>query len=180
MIGLKKGTVKLIPHETEWEAEAQRTVARLQAILGPVIRDIQHVGSTAIPAIKAKPIIDIAVAVEDFADVLAREKEMNDFGFYYRPNAGLEEQILFASGSYYEGTGDIQTHFIHIVPVGSKSWKHYIHFRDYMNSHPEAAKAYEDLKVSLEAKTQHDPGRERYLQGKHDFILSILQLADEN
>ena len=71
MIGLKRGTVKLLNHEKEWELEAQRTIFRLYKILGTVARDIQHVGSTAILDIKAKPIIDIVVAVDDFKDVLA-------------------------------------------------------------------------------------------------------------
>ena len=66
MIGLKRGTVKLFNHEKGWELEAQRTIFRLYKILGTVARDIQHVGSTSILAIKAKPIIDIVVAVDDF------------------------------------------------------------------------------------------------------------------
>lgn len=82
MIGLKSGTVSLYAHEKEWEMEAERTISRLKAILGDIIRDIQHVGSTSIPAIKAKPIIDIAVAVDHFDSVLACEKELNRAGFY--------------------------------------------------------------------------------------------------
>ena len=115
MIGLKRGTVSLCAHEKEWETEAERTISRLKAILGDVILDIQHVGSTSIPAIQAKPIIDIAVAVDHFDSVLAFEKELNSAGFYYRPKSDLGEQLLFASGSYYDGTGDLQTHFIHVV-----------------------------------------------------------------
>jgi len=70
MIGLKRGTVVLCNHQKQWETEAQNTIMRLKKILGPVIRDIQHVGSTAIKTIKAKPIIDIAIAVDCFDDVL--------------------------------------------------------------------------------------------------------------
>ena len=77
MIGLKRGTVRLYDHQTEWEVEAQNTVTRLKDILGPVIRDIQHVGSTAIKTIKAKPIIDIAIAVDSFEDVLKFEQQLN-------------------------------------------------------------------------------------------------------
>ena len=58
--------------------EAQNTISRLKQILGNVIKDIQHVGSTSIPSIKAKPIIDIALAVDDFDDILAFEKELKD------------------------------------------------------------------------------------------------------
>ena len=108
MIGLKRGTVKLCEHEKEWEFEAQNTISRLKQILGNVIKDIQHVGSTSILSIRAKPIIDIAVAVDDFDDILSFEKELKDAGFYYRPKsqASIKGQLLFACGNYYEGTGD--------------------------------------------------------------------------
>ena len=78
MIGLKRGTVKLCEHEKEWELEAQNTIDRLKQILGNVIKDIAHVGSTSILSIKAKPIIDIAVAVDDFNDILNFEKELKE------------------------------------------------------------------------------------------------------
>ena len=177
MLGLKRGTVILCEHEKEWEIEARNTIARLKEILGDVIKDIQHVGSTSILTIKAKPIIDIAVAVDDFNDILAFEKELKDDGFYYRPQVDLGEQLLFASGSFYEGTGDLQTHFIHVVRTNSMDWINYINFRDYLNSTPSVAKEYEDLKVSLASQAPIDSGREKYLKGKHDFIVYTLRKA---
>lgn len=177
MIGLKRGTVQLCEHEKEWEIEAQNTIARLKEILGDVIKDIQHVGSTSVLSIKAKPIIDIALAVDSFDDILAYEKELKDAGFYYRPKSDLGMQLLFASGSFYEGTGDLQTHFIHVVLSGSMDWINYINFRDYLNRTPSAAKEYETLKVSLARKVPVDSGREKYLKGKHDFIVYTLRKA---
>ena len=177
MIGLKRGTVQLCEHEKEWEIEAQNTIARLKEILGDVIKDIQHVGSTSILTIKAKPIIDIAVAVDKFDDILAYEKELKDAGFYYRPKSDLGAQLLFASGSLYEGTGDLQTHFIHVVLTGSMDWINYINFRDYLNRTLSVAKEYEDLKVSLALQAPIDSGREKYLKGKHDFIVYTLRKA---
>lgn len=179
MLGLKRGTVQLCEHEKEWEIEAQNTIARLKEILGDVIKDIQHVGSTSILTIKAKPIIDIALAVDDFDDILAYEKQLKDAGFYYRPNAqaSIRDQLLFACGNYYDGTGDLQTHFIHVVLTGSMDWINYINFRDYLNKTPSAAKAYEDLKVSLAQQAPVDSGREKYLKGKHGFIIYILRKA---
>ena len=104
MLGLKRGAVALYPHEKAWETEAQATMARLRQILGPVAVEMAHVGSTAIPTIQAKPILDIAVAVDDFDALLAYEKQLRAAGFYYRPNAqaGVRGQLLFASGSYYD------------------------------------------------------------------------------
>lgn len=177
MIGLKAGTVKLCEHEKEWEIEAQNTISRLSKILGNIAKDIQHIGSTSILSIKAKPIIDIAIAVDDFNDILAFEKELKNEGFYYRPKSDLGEQLLFASGNYYEGTGDIQTHFIHIVRTNSKDWINYINFRDYLNSNPLVAKEYEALKVSLATQNPIDSGREKYIKGKHDFIIDTLRKA---
>ena len=121
MLGLKRGTVQLCEHEQAWEIEAQNTILRLKEILGAVIKDIQHVGSTSIPSIKAKPIIDIAIAIDDFEDVLLLEEELKKQGFYYRPKVDLGEQLLFASGSYYDGTGDLQTHFI--INMTDRPWR---------------------------------------------------------
>lgn len=177
MIGLKRGTVQLCEHEKEWEIEAQNTIARLKEILGDVIKDIQHVGSTSILTIKAKPIIDIAVAVDKFDDILAYEKELKYAGFYYRQKSDFGTQLLFACGNYYKGTGDLQTHFIHVVLSGSMDWINYINFRDYLNRIPSVAKEYEDLKVSLAEQAPIDSGREKYLKGKHDFIVYTLRKA---
>lgn len=177
MIGLRRGSVKLYEHEKEWETEAQNTILRLNKILGNIIKDIQHVGSTSIPSIKAKPIIDIAVAVENFEDVLAYEKELKDAGFYYRPKADLQEQLLFACGNFYEGTGEMQTHFIHVVHANSMDWINYINFRNYLNSTPAAAKAYENLKVSLALQAPANSGREYYINGKRNFITYTLRKA---
>lgn len=179
MIGLKRGTVQLYEHETAWEAEAQHTISRLKKILGHVIKDIQHIGSTAVPSIKAKPIIDLAVAVDDFQQILAFEKELQNNGFYYRPHAqaSIKNQLLFACGSFYDGSGDLQTHFIHVVLTNCMDWINYINFRDYLNSTPAAAREYENLKVSLALQAPIANGRETYLKGKHDFIVDTLRKA---
>ncbi len=177
MLGLKRGTVKLYEHEKEWEIEARNTIARLKEILGNVIKGIEHVGSTSIISIKAKPIIDIALAVDSFDDILSYEKELKEAGFYYRPKSDLGDQLLFACGSYYDGSGDVQTHFIHVVLNGSMDWINYINFRDHLNNTPSVAKEYEELKVSLAEKAPIDAGREQYLKGKHDFIVYTLRKA---
>lgn len=179
MIGLKRGTVKLCSHEKEWEFEAQKTISLLKSILGDIIKDIQHVGSTSIPSIKAKPIIDIAVAVDNFKSVLSLKQELKENGFYYRPSAqtSLNNQLLFACGSYYDGMGELQTHFIHFVLTDSMEWINYINFRDYLINTPDAAKEYEELKISLAKQSPVDPGREKYLKGKQNFIRHTLRKA---
>ena len=71
----------------------------------------------------------------------------------------------------------MQTHFIHVVRTNSIDWINYINFRDYLNNTPSAAKEYEELKVSLALQAPVDKGRQKYLQGKHDFIVRTLRKA---
>ena len=172
MIGLKRGTVMLCSHQIEWELEAQATIKKLKAILGDTIKRIEHVGSTAIKSIKAKPIIDIMLSVRSFDELLKYEKILKDNGFYYRPSASHDTQLLFGCGSFYNGTGDIQTHFIHAVIAGSQEEQNYINFRDYLNSHIDEAKKYEELKISLA-----DKPREEYTKSKNEFICEIHKKA---
>ena len=177
MLGLQRGTVRLYPHETAWEAEAEHTIIMLQKLLGDDAKEIQHVGSTAVPTICAKPIIDIALAVNSFDDVMKHLPKLQAAGFYYRAQNNVSGQKLFACGSFYDGTGDLQTHFIHAVLTDSEQWRDYILFRDYLNQHADTAKAYESLKLSLAEAAPVDAGREQYLQGKKDFIAAVLRKA---
>lgn len=177
MLGLQRGTVRLYPHETAWEAEAEQTIIMLQKLLGDDAKEIQHVGSTAVPAICAKPIIDIALAADSFDDVMKHLPKLQAAGFYYRAQNNISNQKLFACGSFYDGTGDLQTHFIHVVLTDSEQWRDYILFRDYLNQHADTAKAYESLKLSLAEAAPVDAGREQYLQGKKDFIAAVLRKA---
>ena len=175
VIGLERGKVALLDHEKAWEKEAENTILKLRSVLGDTIKDISHVGSTSVPSIKAKSIIDIAVAVESFDEILKYENELRKAGFYYRPQNGdgLENQLLFACGSFYDGTGSLQTHFIHVVICRSKEWTDYINFRDYLKANHAVAKEYEALKIASAEKYEND--RNKYVESKHAFIASVLE-----
>lgn len=168
MIGLKRGTVMLRDHQREWEIEAQQTIIKLKTILGDTAKRVEHVGSTAIKSIKAKPIIDIMISVDSFDELLKYEEKLKKNGFYYRPSASHDTQLLFGCGSFYNGTGDIQTHFIHAVIADSQEEQNYISFRNYLSTHIDDAKKYEALKISLA-----DKPREEYTKSKNDFINEI-------
>lgn len=187
MIGLERGKVILYDHDAEWNIEAARTIKVLKNILGDIAIAIEHVGSTSINSIKAKPIIDIALAVTNFPDIICYNSKLEESGFYYRyamdnlDNILRGEvdftaidirQLLYACGGYYDGTSRLQTHFIHVVKVKSVEWKNYIKFRDYLNTHPLVAKEYENLKIQLYG--EYTDRREEYTAHKHDFIQSIL------
>ena len=119
---MKRGTVYLEPHQSEWERSAEETIRTLKNILGSVAVDIQHIGSTSIKTISAKPIIDIAVAVNDYEPILRKrnvlEKANIVFRFDERP-----EQLLFVMGDFKK---DTRSHHIHVVLYGSDEWNNYI------------------------------------------------------
>ena len=167
-LGLKRGTVQLEPHDKQWDEIAVQTIKTLKSILGDDAIDIQHIGSTAIPAIKAKPIIDIAVGVTDFDKVMLHNEQLQQVGIFYR-GSDVERQLLYVMGDM---ENDTRTHHIHIVKWNGTEWKKYIRFRDYLNANGDVALQYQKLKEELESKYAGD--RAVYTNGKQDMINKIL------
>ena len=167
-LGLKRGTVKREPHDKQGNEIAVQTIKTLKSILGDDAVDIQHIGSTAIPAIKAKPIIDIAVGVTDFEKIMSYNEQLQKDGIFYR-GSDVEDQILYVMGDMEK---DIRTHHIHIVKWNGTEWKNYIHFRDYLNDNENMALQYQRVKEELESKYADNRGL--YTKGKKDIIDIIL------
>ena len=168
---MKRGTVYLEPHQSEWERAAEETIQTLKSILGSVSADIQHIGSTSIKTISAKPIIDIAIAVNDFDGILSMREELRQNGVIYR----FEEsprQLLFVMGDFEK---DTRSHHIHVVLYDSDEWNTYINFRDYLNSNIEAARKYEAVKLRL--AEQYPDDRIAYTDGKQEVINKLLEEA---
>lgn len=189
IIGVERGKTVLYDHDFAWNKEAERTIKVLKGILGSNAKEIEHIGSTAINTIKAKPIIDIVVATTDFANILQYNRELEACGFYYRCAVDKEyknikgeidfnvidiRQLLYACGGFYDGSNNLQTHFIHVVKTDSIEWRNYIKFRDYLNANPSAAKEYENLKTQLYTEYAND--RYEYTARKHKFIARIISL----
>ena len=123
---------------------------------------------TAIPAIKAKPIIDIVVGVTDFDKVMLHNEQLRQVGIFYR-GSDVERQFLYVMGDM---ENDTRTHHIHIVKWNGTEWKNYIHFRDYLNDNENMALQYQKVKEELESKYADD--RVAYTNGKQDMIDLIL------
>lgn len=172
-IGLKTGVVTLLHHQVEWEINAEETIILMRTILGDACIDIQHVGSTSIKHICAKPIIDIAVAVNELADILPYNDVLAKNGIYYRKEEATG-QLLYLMGDL---ENEIKTHHIHVVRHKSVNWRNYLNFRDYLNEFPEKAKLYNDLKQELAEKYTFE--RKLYTAGKKDMIETLLKEAEE-
>ena len=168
MIGLERGNVRIDAYDPVWKTVAQEHCQRIQAALEHMAIDVQHVGSTSVPGLPAKPIIDIAVAVQSFDQEII--PVMEKIGYIHRPNCDDEGQIFFV-----EGEGNRRTAHIHVVKYMSMEWRNYINFREYLKTFPEKKEAYADLKKQLAHRYPND--REQYTAAKADFICYALRKA---
>lgn len=174
MLGLKRGTVELQPHTKEWEEQGQQVVALLWEVLGDAARDIQHVGSTSITHICAKPILDIAVGMDDPERSLDFVSALEKRGVFFRNHGGDDEGgLLFAMGDF---AADTRSCHIHVVVWQGKAWYNYINFRDYLNAVPGQALRYERCKKELAQRFSCD--RASYTEGKGPLITLLLEQAE--
>lgn len=168
MIGLEKGVVKLAPYTAEWRRLFEEEKVLLQATIGPHVLDIQHVGSTAIPGMIAKPIIDIGIAVTSFEKASVCIQPIEQLGYDYRGEVGIPRRHYFVKG-------DPTTHHLHMHELDSCDWQNQVLFRDYLIQRAGLAEEYAALKAQLAQRYSTD--REAYLDGKAPFIERVLRLA---
>ncbi len=155
--------VEVVPHNPDWAKQFAQEADDIGAVWGDEVIAIHHIGSTAIPSIKAKPIIDMLVEVRDIEKLDEYNAQMMALGYEPKREHGIPRRRFFAKG------GDIaRTHHVHVFQVGDAEITRHLNFRDYMLAHPEAAQAYSLLKEELARKYAEDI--EGYIAGKDAFI----------
>ena len=164
--------MKLISHQEEWNKNAEKVILKLKQLLGDAAVDIQHVGSTAIASIYAKPIIDIVIGVRDLNDIVSYVRLLEQHDFVFR-GEDVEGQLLFVMGDFEK---DTRTHHIHVVKWNGAEWNNYINFRDYLNCCPDKAMLYDACKKKLASQFPDD--RRSYTAGKQELIECLLKEAE--
>ncbi|MFW9932548.1 MAG: GrpB family protein [Candidatus Thorarchaeota archaeon] len=154
--------VKVVPYNSEWPIMFEQEKKVLQAILSDLLVEIHHIGSTAIPGISAKPVIDILPVVKEIVKVDEMTKEFERYGYEGRGEFGLPGRRYFTKGK------SERTHHIHIYERGNPEVIRHLAFRDYMIAHPLEAKAYSELKEKLAKEFAND--RDSYIDGKEEFV----------
>lgn len=138
---------------------------KFKNIFDYLIVNIHHIGSTAIPDIKAKPVIDLMIEVINIGEVDQFNHQMEQLGYTAHGENGIPNRRFFSKG------GNNRTHHVHIFKQGDSEITRHIAFRDYLIAHPEEAQKYSQLKQSLADKYPTD--MELYMEGKNDYIKSI-------
>lgn len=164
-LGLASDKVTLARAHDAWAAAYQQERARIVAALGVQLLDIQHVGSTSILNVPAKPILDILVGVRDFDEAIACVGPMIAIGYTYRGENGIPRRHYFVKG-------DPRTHHVHVVEIGSDNWRVTLRFRDLLRMNPALASEYAREKERL--ALLHPGNREVYQQEKDKVVESIL------
>jgi len=173
-LGLRKGAVSLSPHNPAWLELGVHECSAVRAILGQLAVDVQHVGSTSVDSLDAKPILDIAADLHTSPSPDAGEivRRMETGGYEYRGDHGPNGGLLLI-----RGTDDVRTVHVHMVPLNETKWTSYIGFRGYLRATPHRRRDYQHLKRDLAARHAHDRGANT--EAKAAFILDTLRLAAE-
>jgi GrpB-like predicted nucleotidyltransferase (UPF0157 family) len=162
--------VRLVPHDPAWATRFREEADLLRATIGSWITGgIHHVGSTAVPGLDAKPIIDIAVGVESLEASRPCIDRLREIDYLYAP---YRADVMHW---FCKPDPARRTHHLHLIPTGSARLADEIVFRDYLRARPDRAAAYGDLKRALAAEYAED--REGYTRAKADFVASVTAAA---
>ena len=167
MSNVRRELVRLMPYNPEWATTGALVKREITSVLGPVAIEIAHIGSTAVPGMKARPIIDIAVAVRSFDKIPQYYDELLLLGYNHKGDTDSENQIFLSAQKNHFNI------YIHIVIHGKTLWNSYVSFCDCLKRDKETREKYEQLKVSL--ANRHAFDRRAYSMGKGEFVRRTLR-----
>jgi len=168
VLGLPPGTVRLRDYTPLWAELFQLEAQELRGALKSLALDVQHVGSTAVPGLKAKPILDIAIAIPAHALVAKCTSSLARLGYEYAYWIELENDFTFEKGIE-------RTHHVHLVEQDSRQWSDYLRFRDALCMNAQLVREYERIKLELGARFCSD--RASYTRAKAEFIRRVLSMT---
>ncbi len=170
-IGLRRGTVKVVEYSPNWPKDFEAEKQRLIDAFGDKILTIEHIGSTSVPGLAAKPIIDMIAAVKSFDDLPEFVNRLQKLGYEYMPERMFNNRKFFPKGSQ-----ENRTHHLSLVLLGDpEQWIKPIAFRDYLRIHETERDEYANLKTTLANRYAND--RATYTQLKDDFFRLIFGKA---
>lgn len=162
--------VELVPYDRAWTEKFESERELLARVLDEwLVGSIEHVGSTAVPGLVAKPVIDIMVGVESLAASEPAIRVLAGFDYCYSP---YKTDVMHW---FCKPRPEHRTHHLHLIPFGSELWRDRLLFRDTLRCDRDVAELYQNLKQDLATRFRYD--REAYTDGKSDFIARILASA---
>jgi GrpB-like predicted nucleotidyltransferase (UPF0157 family) len=165
--------VYLVSYDPRWPSLFTLERSRVEAVLGSRAQAIEHVGSTAVPGLDAKPVIDLMVGVRDIRRADHCIRPLEGIGYsYWAENLNLE-RMLFVK--FVDADRTSRTHNLHVVEMGGDLWNDRLVFRNYLRAHPKTAREYARLNHDLASRFRDD--REAYTGAKTGFVSTVLERA---
>jgi GrpB-like predicted nucleotidyltransferase (UPF0157 family) len=163
-------------YSSEWPKKYELEAEKIEAVLADDVKDIQHIGSTSIPGVISKPLIDIGVLADSIDNVDVFVKRLEPLGYSYKPDMSSVERIFLRKG-------DPAEYHLSIACPKHMFWKRQIGFREYLRKHPALVEEYNQLKTrNIEMTPQEDLSdlskSKTYNQGKGEFVEKVLKLAE--
>jgi len=166
--------LEILPYDRSWPEAFRAERDRLASVLGPIALRIDHNGSTAVPGLAAKPIIDIQISVEGLQPIHAYASCLSELGYVHVPHPDDVFCPFFHRPASWP-----HTHHIHVVEAGGEEERRTLAFRDYLLEHDTAAREYEALKRSLAPRysAEQFSSRQAYADAKAEFIARVTEQA---
>jgi GrpB-like predicted nucleotidyltransferase (UPF0157 family) len=166
--------LQILPYDSHWVVEFKTERDRIAQIMGPLALRIEHNGSTAVPGLAAKPVIDIQLSVKHLQPLSRYGEPLIHLGYLHVPHVDDSFCPLFHRPSEWP-----HTHHLHVVEAGGPEERRSLAFRDFLREHSEIAWEYAALKRSLAASSDATSAgsREAYAIAKSDFIERVVQVA---
>ena len=161
--------VIVLPWDPQWDQDFLRLRDRIQAALGDPAVQIEHVGSTSVPGLSAKPIIDMDIVIEDSSALAAAVAALGAAGWRHEGDRGIPGREAFR----YEGAEPLPAHHLYVCPRSSAELKRHLAFRDYLRAHPEAVREYGRVKEEGAALYPYDI--DSYIEYKTPFIQGVYR-----
>ena len=159
--------VVVLPYDKAWKQNFIEIKAEIQDALGELALEIEHVGSTSVEGLSAKPIIDIDVVIKEESMLAEVVPALRRIGYRHEGNLGIVGREAFQ----YDGKEHLQKHHLYVCPQDSAELRRHIAFRDYLRSHPEAVREYSCIKE--EGASLYPLDMEKYIEHKSPFIERI-------
>ena len=168
---MRRKKVIVLPYDPAWKDAFEAIKGEIEAALGDLILGVEHVGSTSVEGLSAKPCIDVDVIIEDysvFADVV---RKLEAIGYFHEGDLGIRDREAFR----YSDKPHLLKHHLYVCPRNSRELHRHITFRDFLRSHPEAAKQYGQVKE--QAARLYPEDIEGYMAYKSPCIEQLYQLC---
>lgn len=168
---MRTKNVIVLPYDPKWKFDFEDIKQELVSSIGDLVIGVEHVGSTSVEGLSAKPIIDIDVVIKGYSVFDCVVSRLKNIGYTYEGNLGIKDREAFK----YSDKPYLQTHHLYVCPQYSKELLRHIKFRDFLRNNPDAVKKYSDIKEKAAKLFPNDI--EKYMEYKSHCIEELYSLC---